>query len=96
MNLNPGKSLNKNVFPSVTFLKITVTHLGKTLLEEASSALSDIMELQNKETEITEALNNPNLTDEEKMDFAHQLGEVHHMLEGLDSYSALNLKLKKF
>ena len=65
-----------------------VTHLGKTLLEEASSALSDIMELQNKETEITEALNNPDLTDEEKMDFAHQLGEVHHMLEGLDSYSA--------
>jgi ATP-binding cassette, subfamily F, member 3 len=65
-----------------------VTHLGKTLLEEASSALSDIMELQNKETEITAALNNPELTDEEKMDFAHQLGEVHHMLEGLDSYSA--------
>ncbi len=65
-----------------------VTHLGKTLLEEASSALSDIMELQNKETEITAALNNPYLSDEEKMDFAHQLGEVHHMLEGLDSYSA--------
>jgi ATP-binding cassette, subfamily F, member 3 len=65
-----------------------VTHLGKTLLEETSSALSDIMDLQNKETEITEALNNPDLTDEEKMDFAHQLGEVHHMLEGLDSYSA--------
>ncbi len=65
-----------------------VTHLGKTLLEEASSALSDIMELQNKETEITAVLNNPYLSDEEKMDFAHQLGEVHHMLEGLDSYSA--------
>jgi ATP-binding cassette, subfamily F, member 3 len=65
-----------------------VTHIGKTLLEEASSALSDIIELQNKETEITEALNNPELTDDEKMDFAHQLGEVHHMLEGLDSYSA--------
>ncbi len=65
-----------------------VTHAGKTLLEEASSALSDIIELQNKETEITDALNNPDLTDEEIMDFAHQLGEVHHMLEGLDSYSA--------
>ncbi len=65
-----------------------VTHLGKTLLEEASSALSDIIELQKKESELTESLNNPNLTDEEQMDLAHQLGEVHHMLEGLDSYSA--------
>jgi ATP-binding cassette subfamily F protein 3 len=65
-----------------------VTHLGKTLLEEASSALNDIRELQNKEKTITESLNDPNLTDEEAMDLAHQLGEVHHMLEGLDSYSA--------
>jgi ATP-binding cassette, subfamily F, member 3 len=65
-----------------------VTHSGKTLLEEASSALSDIIELQNKETEITTALENPDLSDDEKMDLAHQLGEVHHMLEGLGSYSA--------
>jgi len=65
-----------------------VTHSGKTLLEEASSALSDIIELQKKESEITTALENSELSDEEKMDLAHQLGEVHHMLEGLDSYSA--------
>lgn len=65
-----------------------VTHSGKTLLEEASSALSDIIGLQNKETEITTALENPDLSDDEKMDLAHQLGEVHHMLEGLGSYSA--------
>ncbi len=65
-----------------------VTHIGKTLLEEASSALSDIIELQNKEKLITDSLNDPKLSDEEKMDLAHQLGEVHHMLEGLDSYSA--------
>jgi ATP-binding cassette subfamily F protein 3 len=65
-----------------------VTHSGKTLLGEASSALSDIIELQNKEIELTEALNNQNLTDDEQMDLAHQLGEVHHMLEGLDSYSS--------
>ncbi len=65
-----------------------VTHSGKTLLGEASSALSDILELQNKEIELTEALNNQNLTDDEQMDLAHQLGEVHHMLEGLDSYSS--------
>ena len=65
-----------------------VIHVGKTLLEEASSALSDILVLQNKETEITQSLNNPDLSDEEEMDLVHQLGEVHHMLEGLDSYSA--------
>jgi ATP-binding cassette, subfamily F, member 3 len=65
-----------------------VTHSGKTLLEEASSALSDIIELQNKETELTQGLNNPALSDDEKMDLAHQLGEVHHKLDGLDSYSA--------
>lgn len=65
-----------------------VTHIGKTLLEEASSALSDIVELQHKEKLITDSLNDPKLSDEEKMDLAHQLGEVHHMLEGLDSYSA--------
>lgn len=66
----------------------SVTHRGKTLLEEASSALTDIIELQKKETSLAEALANPNLTEEEQMDLAHQLGEVHHKLDGLDSYSA--------
>ena len=66
----------------------SVTHRGKTLLEEASSALTDIIELQKKETSLAEALSNPNLTEEEQMDLAHQLGEVHHKLDGLDSYSA--------
>ncbi len=65
-----------------------VTHIGKTLIEEASSALTDIKELQNKETLLAEALSDPNLTEEEQMDLAHQLGEVHHKLDGLDSYSA--------
>lgn len=65
-----------------------VTHIGKTLLEEAYSALTDIKELQSKEISIAEALANPNLTEEEQMDLAHQLGEVHHKLDGLDSYSA--------
>lgn len=64
-----------------------VTHSGNSLLDEASSALSDIVELTNKEKEITNALNAPELSDEEKMDLVHQLGEVHHILEGMDSYS---------
>lgn len=65
-----------------------VTHIGKTLIEEASSALTDIIELQNKETSLAEALSDPKLSEEEQMDLAHQLGEVHHKLDGLDSYSA--------
>ena len=50
--------------------------------------MTDIKELQNKEILLSEALANPNLTEEEQMDLAHQLGEVHHKLDGLDSYSA--------
>lgn len=65
-----------------------VTHSGKTLLEEASSALNDIIELQAKEASLSESLSNPDLTEEEQMDLVHQLGEVHHRLDDLDSYSA--------
>lgn len=65
-----------------------VTHSGKSLLEEASSALNDIIELQAKEAFLSEALSNPDLTEEEQMDLVHQLGEVHHRLDDLDSYSA--------
>lgn len=65
-----------------------VTHSGQTLFDEAYSALDDIISLQKKETYLTDQLKNPELTNEEKMDIAHQLGEVHHMLEGLESFSA--------
>lgn len=65
-----------------------INHKGKSLVEEAKTALTDIIFLRNKEIEITELLKNDNLSDEEKMDYAMQLGEVHHRLEELDSYSA--------
>lgn len=65
-----------------------VTHYGKTLLDEAKSALTDIINLRNKETEITDLLSDPKLSEEEHNDLIHQLGEVHHRLEELDSYSA--------
>lgn len=65
-----------------------VTHHGKTLLDEASSAFTDIIALRKKEIFLSDSLSDPNLTDEEKDDLVNQLGEVHHMLEGLDSYSA--------
>lgn len=65
-----------------------ITHKGKTLLEEAKTALTDIILLQVKEKEITEQLKNETLSDDEKMDLVLLLGEVHHRLEELDSYSA--------
>ncbi|MGD1006860.1 MAG: ATP-binding cassette domain-containing protein [Ignavibacteriaceae bacterium] len=65
-----------------------VIHLGKTLLEEAKSALTDIIRLQEKEKEITDKLSENDLTDEKHEDLINQLGEVHHRLEELDSYSA--------
>ena len=65
-----------------------VTHTGKTLLEEAKSALTDIIRLQEKESEITDELSANDLTNERHEDLINQLGEVHHRLEELDSYSA--------
>jgi ATP-binding cassette subfamily F protein 3 len=64
-----------------------IIHEGKSLIEEATSALNDIIELQKKEGEITEKLSDSSLTDEEKDDLINQLGEVHHRLEELGSYS---------
>jgi ATP-binding cassette subfamily F protein 3 len=65
-----------------------VTHKGKTLLEEAKSALTDIIRLQEKEKEITDELAEISPNDEGHEDLINQLGEVHHKLEDLGSYSA--------
>jgi ATP-binding cassette subfamily F protein 3 len=65
-----------------------ITHKGKTLLDEAKSALTTIINLQEKEEYLTSQLLLPELSVEEKEDLAGQLGEVHHKLEDLDSYSA--------
>lgn len=64
-----------------------VIHEGKTLVEEAKSALNDIIDLQNKESEITEKLSDSAIPEEDRDDLIHQLGEVHHRLEELGSYS---------
>ena len=65
-----------------------ILHKGKTLVEEAASALTDIKFLQEKESEITSLLSEPLLSDDEQNDLVNQLGEVHHKLEELDSYTA--------
>ncbi len=71
-----------------------VVHKGKNLLDEAKSALVDIVLLQKKEEDFIEALKNDLLSDEEKEDIAKQLGEVHHRLEELDIYT-LESKVQK-
>lgn len=65
-----------------------IYHSDKTLLDEALSALTDIIHLQNKEKEIQSKLANDNLDEETKNDLIHQLGEIHHKLFDMDSYSA--------
>lgn len=65
-----------------------VVHLGKTLLEEASTALVDIHYLQNKSQEILNLLSLKEVNDEEHEDLVHQLGDVQLRLEELDSYTA--------
>ncbi len=71
-----------------------ITHLGKSLIDEASSALTTIISLHAKEKQLTNELGNNDLSDEEKLDLVNQLGEVHHRLEELDSYSATS-KIEK-
>ncbi len=65
-----------------------VTHSGSTLLHEAKSALTDIIILQEKERDLTDKLSGHDISDEDREDLVHQLGEVHLRLEELDSYSA--------
>ena len=94
-NLQPetGKiSRQKNI--SIGYLpQENITHKDNSLLDEALSALTDIVGLRNKESEITGALRR-DIPDEEKLDLVNQLGEVHHKLEELDSYTAES-KVKK-
>ena len=71
-----------------------VTHKSKSLIDEASSALNDIISLREKEQYLAEKLLNPNPDEIERIDLINQLGEVHHRLEELDSYSA-DARIKK-
>lgn len=65
-----------------------VYHSEKTLLEEALSALTDIIELQSKEKEVQKKLEENNLDEVSRNDLINQLGEIHHKLFDMDSYSA--------
>ncbi|MGE5811258.1 MAG: ABC-F family ATP-binding cassette domain-containing protein, partial [Ignavibacteria bacterium] len=88
--IEPEKGkINRQKRISIGYLpQENVTHRGKTLLEEAKSALSDIIYLQEKEVLITSRLSAENISDEERNDLINQLGELHHRLEELDSFGA--------
>jgi len=66
-----------------------VIHRGNTIIKEAESALTSIVNLQGKEKELTTLLALCK-TDSERDDLVNQLGEVHHRLEELGSFSALS------
>lgn len=87
--------INKQKNISIGYLpQENVTHSGSSLIEESKTALSTLLTIQEKEKLITEKLNDYNLSDEERNDFIHQLGEIHHRLDDLDAYSAES-KIKK-
>lgn len=88
-NVYKQKGINVGYLPQEN-----VTHKGKTLVDEASSSLIDIISLREKEKIISEKLLNPDLSEDERNDFVNQLGEVHHRLEELDSYST-DSRIKK-
>ena len=83
-----GKVLNQNKITIGYLPQDHVTHSGKSLLDEAKSALTDIAHLQKKEREITNQLADPNINNKTHNDLIHQFGEIHHRLEELDSYSS--------
>jgi len=65
-----------------------VIHKGKTLIEEANSALTDITLMKEKEASILAQMNSHDLDDEDREELVYQLGDVHNRLEDLDYYSA--------
>ncbi|MFI5237804.1 MAG: ATP-binding cassette domain-containing protein, partial [Ignavibacteriales bacterium] len=71
-----------------------VVHTGKTLIDEASSALEDIQHLLRKQNEITDNLSSTDLNEDEQNDLVHQLAEVHEKLEVLETSSA-NSRVEK-
>ena len=94
--LHPEKgNIIKQKQTSVGYLpQDNVIHSGKSLIDEALSALSDISFLHEKEQKLTDALADENVSEEERNDIVNNLGEVHQRLEELESYSA-NSKVEK-
>lgn len=87
--------INKQKRISIGYLpQENILHKGKTVFKEAESALTGIVLLKEKENEITQQLSNESLSEEERSDLINQLGEVHHKLEDLDSFT-VSSKIEK-
>lgn len=95
-DLQPEKgNIFKQKQTSIAYLpQDNVIHSGNSLIDEASSALSDITMLREKEHTLTDSLSNENISEEDRNDIVNNLGEVHQRLEELESYSA-NSKVEK-
>jgi ATP-binding cassette subfamily F protein 3 len=61
---------------------------GFTLFEEVKSAIPNIKSLEEREKEIIDGLNQPNLLDDDREELLEELGEIHHKQEEIDFYSA--------
>ena len=61
---------------------------GKTLFDEVNSSLLELKTLADKETQVLEELGNDNLSEENRNDLIHELGDLHHKKEQMDFYSS--------
>ncbi len=87
--LEPESGLiNKQKRISIGYLpQEQIVHKGKSLKEEALSALDNMISLQKKVQEIQDALSNRDNDKESENELLNQLGEVQSRLEELDPYS---------
>lgn len=67
---------------------------GNRLFEEVKSSLQDIATLEEREKIVIDALNDINLSEDERAELIDELGEIHQRKEELDFYSA-NSKIEK-
>ena len=81
-------SINKQKRISIGYLpQEQIVHKGKSLKEEALSALDNIISLQKKVQEIQDALSKKDIDKGSEDELLNQLGEVQSRLEELDPYS---------
>ncbi len=82
-------SINKQKRISIGYLpQEQIIHEGRTLMDEAFSALDNLVNLQKKVDEIHEALSDPKNSTGLEEELLLQLGEVQTKLEELDPHSA--------
>lgn len=66
----------------------SIAYKGQTLFNEVKSALPDIKSLAEREKEIIDGLNVPDILEDDRNELLEELGEIHHRKEDIDFYSA--------